>query len=88
MVPNIPHQFYPTQTEPVMADMVNNPPHYNAGTVECIEAIRSALTPEGVREHCKGNAMKYIWRERHKGGNEDIQKAIWYLNTLIAAERE
>ena len=71
-----------------MADMVDHPPHYNAGTVECIEAIRSALSEEGFREYCKGNAIKYLWRERHKGGNEDIQKAIWYLNALIAAERE
>jgi hypothetical protein len=71
-----------------MTDMVNNPPHYNAGTVECIEAIRAALSEEGFREYCKGNALKYIWRERHKGGDEDIHKAIWYLNTLITAERE
>jgi len=88
MVPNIPHQFYPTQTESVMTDMVDHPPHYNAGTVECIEAIRSALSDGEFRGYIKGNIIKYVWRERYKGGNEDIHKAIWYLNTLIAAERE
>jgi len=88
MVPSLPYQFYSAEEEAVMTDMIDHPPHYNAGTVECIEAIRSALSEEGFREYCKGNAIKYLWRERHKGGNEDIQKAIWYLNALIAAERE
>lgn len=62
------------------ADMVNNPPHYNAGSVECIEAIRSALTAEEFRGYCKGNALKYVWREKHKGQDESLQKAIWYLS--------
>lgn len=61
-------------------DMVNNPPHYNAGSVECIEAIRSALTEEEFRGYCKGNALKYVWREKHKGQDESLEKAIWYLN--------
>ena len=61
-------------------DMVNNPPHYNAGSVECIEAIRSALTEEEFRGYCKGNALKYVWREKHKGQDESLKKAIWYLN--------
>ena len=32
---------------PVMTDHVNNPPHYTAGTIECIEAIRAALGKDG-----------------------------------------
>ena len=65
------------------ADPVNNPPHYNQGAVECIDAIESALGPAGFRAYCKGNALKYIWREEHKGGTESIEKAIWYLNRLV-----
>jgi len=61
-------------------DNVNSPPHYTQGTVECIEAIQSALTEEEFRGYCKGNAMKYIWRERYKGGDESLEKALWYLN--------
>ena len=64
-------------------DPVNNPPHYNQGAVECIDAIESALGPAGFRAYCKGNALKYIWREEHKGGTESIEKAIWYLNRLV-----
>ena len=48
------------------------------GGVECIEAIRSALTPEEFPGFCKGNAIKYIWRESPKGGIRDICKAADY----------
>lgn len=64
-------------------DMVNHPPHYTAGGIECIEAIRAALTPDEFRGHCKANAMKYIWRERNKGADESIRKAIWYLTEMM-----
>lgn len=67
----------------VDADMVNHPPHYTAGGIECIDAIRAALTTEEFRGHCKANAMKYIWRERNKGGDESIRKAIWYLTEML-----
>ena len=65
-----------------MSDNVNFPPHYTQGSIECIESIRAALTPEEFRGFCKGNALKYVWRERHKGGKESLQKAQWYLNEL------
>lgn len=62
--------------------MVNHPPHYTAGGIECIAAIKAALTEEEFRGYCKGNALKYIWREKHKGGDESMKKAEWYLNKL------
>lgn len=63
-------------------DNVNHPPHYTAGGVECIDAIKAALTEEEFRGFCKGNALKYVWRERHKGGTESLAKATWYLNWI------
>jgi len=63
-----------------MIDPVNHPEHYNQGSVECIDAIEAALTPEEFRGYCKGNALKYIWRERLKGQDESLQKATWHLN--------
>ena len=69
-----------------MSDMVNNPPHYTGGTVECIDAIESALTPDEFRGYCKGNVIKYVFRERMKGGDEDLAKARWYLDALIGKE--
>jgi hypothetical protein len=64
-------------------DPVNHPPHYTQGGIETIDAIEAALTAEEFRGYCKGNALKYVWRERHKGQNESIKKAIWYLNRLV-----
>ena len=52
-----------------MTDNVNKPAHYRQGEIECIDAIRAALTPEEFRGYCKGNVLKYVWRERHKGGD-------------------
>lgn len=66
-----------------MTDNVNRPAHYTQGGVECIDAIKAALTPEEFRGYCKGNIIKYIWRERHKGGDESLQKARWYLNKVL-----
>ena len=63
-------------------DNVKSPPHYKQGKIECIEAIQSALTEEEFRGYCKGNALKYIWRERHKGGTESLEKAAWYLDYM------
>lgn len=66
-----------------MSDLINHPPHYTSGNVECIDAIRAALTPEEFRGYCKGNVMKYVFRERMKGGDEDLAKARWYLDAVL-----
>jgi hypothetical protein len=65
------------------ADKVNKPSHYTSGDIECIDAIRSALTPEEFRGYCKGNVLKYAWREKHKGGDEDLKKIVKYIQFLI-----
>ena len=64
-------------------DLIDHPEHYTAGHIECIDAIQSALTEEEFRGYCKGNILKYVWRERHKAGVESLEKAEWYLNRLI-----
>ena len=71
---------------PVLIDNVNHPSHYTDGGIECIEAIEAQLTPEEYRGYLKGNVAKYVWREKHKGGIESLQKAQWYLNRLINLE--
>jgi hypothetical protein len=65
-----------------VSDPVNHPEHYTKGSIECIDAIAAALGPDGFASYCTGNALKYIWRWRHKAGVQDIDKAIWYLNAL------
>ena len=63
-------------------DVINAPPHYNQGGIECIDAIQAALSPEEFRGFLRANVMKYIWRMNHKGGMEDVRKAEWYLKRL------
>ena len=63
---------------------VTNPPHYNQGGVECLDAIEAALTPEEFKGYCKGNIIKYVWRENFKDQNiQDLKKSNFYLNRLI-----
>lgn len=63
-----------------------DPSHYQNGAIECIDCIRSALTEEEFRGFCKGNIIKYTYRERHKGGAIDVGKAIWYADQLTRDE--
>ena len=76
------HEPVITKIEP---DMVNSPSHYTQGAVECIDAIQSALSPEEFRGYLKGNILKYMWRTNQKGGKQDLEKSLWYLNKLIEA---
>ena len=79
----------PTTRENGMTDMVNHPPHYKQGGVECIKAIHAALGDKGFIAYCKGNVIKYLWRAEHKGNrNEDLARADWYMRQLLmTAER-
>lgn len=66
-----------------MNDNVNNPAHYTQGGIECIDAIKSSMSPLEYAGFLKGNALKYLWRYRHKGkAVEDLKKAAWYLDRL------
>lgn len=66
-----------------VTDMVNSPPHYNKSGIECIDAIEAALTTEEFKGYCKGNNLKYTWRENYKNKEEDLKKAHWYLSRII-----
>lgn len=60
-------------------DMVNSPSHYRLDGLEVIDIIKAALTPEEFRGYLKGNDLKYIFREPHKGNPvQDVGKHIWY----------
>lgn len=74
--------------EGLPADMVNHPPHYTSGTMECIDAMVETQGRASTMEYCICNAFKYIWRHKHKNGVEDIEKAIWYLNKYVELAKE
>lgn len=64
-------------------DPVNHPAHYEAASVECIDVLLETQGAGAVEGFCVCNAMKYLYRHRYKGGDEDIQKAIWYLKKYL-----
>ena len=65
-------------------DPVDKPQHYNQGSIECLDAIESMLTAEEFKGYCKGNIIKYVWRENYKDQNiQDLKKSNFYLNRLI-----
>ena len=69
-----------------MSDAVNHPKHYNAlgakcrscgADIECIDVVERM-------SFNLGNAVKYCWRADLKHGNEDLRKAIWYLQRELS----
>jgi len=65
-------------------NMVDNPPHYNNGSIECIEAIEAMLNKDEYIGYLRGNALKYRWRFRYKKKPfEDLRKARWYEERLM-----
>ena len=61
-------------------DLVNHPAHY-AGKIECIDVLEQ-LAADG-HDFRALHAIRYLWRYRHKGGDESIRKAIWYLRRML-----
>ena len=71
-------------SEDVVNDVVNRPEHYRQGGVECIEAIKAAVTTAPpVQAVYVANILKYVWRYREKNGIQDLLKARWFLDELI-----
>ncbi len=76
-------------------DMVNHPPHYTSGGIECIDALRAALGDEAFVAYCRATAIKYLWRTGRKwDAEQDLRKAAWYATkaadtiTETAARRQ
>ena len=68
-------------------DPVNNPSHYASGGIECIEAIKASMSREAFLGYLKGNVQKYMWRYEKKANPvEDLKKARWYQERLIAEQ--
>lgn len=64
-------------------ETVNHPKHYNTGNIEVIDAIE-----DWNLDFHEGNAIKYIARAKNKNNyDEDIEKAIWYLQRILDIRR-
>lgn len=67
---------------------INSPSRYNKNGFECIEVMIAIFGKEAVRQFCKLNAFKYIWRESDKGKVNDIKKANYYLKKYVELSSE
>lgn len=65
-------------------DNVNHPQHYQSNDMEVIDVIEAF----NLGFHL-GNATKYILRagRKTKDTDEDIKKAIWYLNRYLGENK-
>lgn len=70
-------------------DVINHPEHYTQGGIECIDAIRAAVTDKPPYEAwLVGQIIKYIWRYNFKNGVEDLRKAQFYMDRLVMEAEE
>ena len=76
------------ESDIIEEDVVNSPPHYNKGGIECIDAIEAMLTHEEFVGYLRGNSLKYRWRFRYKNGIQDLEKAEWYEKKLMGVLKE
>jgi hypothetical protein len=57
--------------------------HYRDKGIQPIEYIHA-----NNLGFCEGNVVKYVTRWKDKGGEDDLRKAIHYLELLIQLETE
>lgn len=63
-------------------DIINKPFHYNTSKYECIEVMREVFGDEKLKIWCILNAFKYLYRCYYKNGDQDLEKATYYLNYI------
>lgn len=64
-------------------ERVHSPSHYQTGGIETIQFIRAKLGKDGFRAYCLGNVLKYVSRYQQKNGEEDLKKALKYMEWSI-----
>ncbi len=68
------------------AEAVNHPSHYQ-GKHECIDEMIALFGVEAVKHFCMCNVYKYRFRAANKNGQEDLDKANWYMDKLMELEK-
>ncbi len=71
-----------------MSDNVNHPSHYTFGKYEAFDVMLDVFGVEAMKTYCRVAAFKYLWRSEHKNGQEDIEKADWYLLKYLELNKE
>ena len=75
----------PERLEP---DLVNHPPHYCVGGLECFDVMKHVFGVEAVKIFCRLNSFKYLFRSENKNGEQDIAKDNWYTAKYLELCKE
>lgn len=72
-----------------MGNAVNHPDHYQTKSGLEVIDILAAVTEDlsGIEAVDTANAMKYLCRWKKRNGIQDLEKAVWYIQHLIAHEQ-
>lgn len=68
-------------------EKVDHPAHYQ-GKHECIDEMVALFGVDAVIGFCKCNVHKYRYRADAKNGQEDLDKADWYMDKLMELEEQ
>lgn len=78
------------QADAPKPEMINHPPHYKRGGLECVdivEAMAYGWRPQTALR--LGQAVQYLFRYQHKGDLSDaladLKKAVWWIQREIDA---
>lgn len=67
---------------------VTNPHHYQTNNLECIDEMLVVFGKQAVINFCNLNAWKYRYRSENKGGQDDLDKADWYLRKSLELQTD
>ena len=65
---------------------VDHPAHYQ-GKHECIDEMIALFGIHSVMNFCACNIWKYRYRAAAKNGQEDLDKANWYMDKLMELQK-
>jgi hypothetical protein len=69
-------------------DPVNNPSHYKAGDIECVDLLRALHGEEAFKIHCHLTMVSYLFRLGKKGDPaEDMRKAMRYGQYYLGEDK-
>lgn len=67
-------------------DLINQPSHYHHNGIDVIGFSELQFKKEELKGFYRINVLKYVTRYDRKNNVEDLKKATFYLNKLIALE--
>lgn len=69
-------------------DPVTKPKHYHSYNIDTITFLKEGFPPEVYRGFLIGNIIKYTQRYQIKNGQEDLEKADFYMKELVEWEKK